>query len=162
MPNPTRARLLVERDNASPDRPLGPTCTVGDCPRATWPEAPFEICPEHYQAVVRHFAALQRAQQHETKRTSKRTVNATSRRARGNAGLVYFVRHGDVVKIGTTQDLTQRLTAIPYDELLATIPGGPDVEGQWHRRFAHLRTRGEWFRDAPELRDAIAAARQSP
>lgn len=39
--------------------------------------------------------------------------------------------------------------------LLATIPGGRAVESSIHKRLAHLRQRGEWFKDCEELRRAI-------
>lgn len=134
------------------------TCSVGTCRRDAWPLAPFDICPEHYQEIARHFAALQRAEAAATRKTAARTITRNSMRAKHDRGIVYFIRFRDLIKIGTTQDLTRRLTAIPHDELLRTVPGGPDTEAQWHLRFRHLHVRGEWFRDEPELREAIAAA----
>jgi hypothetical protein len=70
----------------------------------------------------------------------------------GTAGeVVYFVRAGAAVKIGRTANLAARLralataSAVPL-ELLAAVPGGREREVREHRRWRHLRLRGEWFR----------------
>ena len=79
------------------------------------------------------------------------------------AEVVYYLRFGDRVKIGTTTNLQQRLIAIPHDEVLATEPGGPYVERQRHQQFKHLQVRGgryrEWFAITPELVDHIASVK---
>jgi Meiotically up-regulated gene 113 len=65
--------------------------------------------------------------------------------------VVYFVRAGDAIKIGRTAHLGARLralataSAVPL-ELLAVVPGGRQLEARLHRRWRHLRLRGEWFR----------------
>jgi hypothetical protein len=64
---------------------------------------------------------------------------------------VYFVRAGDAIKIGRTANLAARLRALATAsaaplELLAAVPGGRGREAQEHRRWRHLRLRGEWFR----------------
>jgi hypothetical protein len=78
--------------------------------------------------------------------------------------VVYFIEDAAraLIKIGVTRWPKRRLDSLQIGagtelKLLATTPGEEDVEREWHRRFAHLRTRGEWFRDTPELRAAIAA-----
>jgi Meiotically up-regulated gene 113 len=80
---------------------------------------------------------------------------------RGMAGeLVYFVRAGDAVKIGRTGNLAARLKALATGsavalELLAAVPGGARLEARLHRRWRHLRLRGEWFRADEELLRSI-------
>lgn len=77
--------------------------------------------------------------------------------------VVYYVRFGDRVKIGTSKDLSKRLSHIPHDEVMATEPGGVYVERQRHKQFKHLRAevgRGrEWFTLTPELAEHIAAVK---
>lgn len=86
---------------------------------------------------------------------------------RPNTEVVYYLRFGELVKIGTTRSLISRLAAIPHDELLATEPGGHRLERQRHEQFAHLRatvgTTREWFTLTPELAQHIAdvSARQA-
>ena len=76
---------------------------------------------------------------------------------------VYFIQQGEdgPIKIGFTVDLRKRLVALrtstPHPlRLLLEVPGGEDVERDWHKRFAHVRLNGEWFRPDDELLQAIA------
>ena len=73
--------------------------------------------------------------------------------------LVYFIRLGTRIKIGTTTNLVQRLMQLPVEELLGTIIGGYEMEQELHKRFAQYRVVGEWFVDCPPIRAFIAAAR---
>lgn len=85
------------------------------------------------------------------------------RKAAERPEIVYYIRFGDRVKIGTTKDLAQRLKAIPHDEVMATEPGGPYVEQQRHKQFEHLQVRKgahrEWFDLTPELAEHIAVVK---
>lgn len=78
-------------------------------------------------------------------------------------GVVYYILFGNRIKIGTTTSLRGRLDALPYDEVLATEPGGFDVERMRHDQFADCRVRGEWFEPTPALLAHIAelASRES-
>lgn len=75
--------------------------------------------------------------------------------------VVYFIRRGDRVKIGTTRHLATRLGQHERDGsfvFLGAVRGGHRAEARWHRRFDHLRlTRAEWFAADPELLIAIQA-----
>lgn len=72
---------------------------------------------------------------------------------RSRAGLVYYIRLGDMMKVGFTIDLKARLGGYPpYAEVLATHPGTLDVEAQVLAKFKHLVAHGkEWMRPDPEL-----------
>jgi hypothetical protein len=67
--------------------------------------------------------------------------------------VVYYLRFGDRVKIGTTRDLKARIKAIYHDEVLAVEQGGVAAERMRHLQFAkHIITgQREWFSLAPEL-----------
>jgi hypothetical protein len=71
--------------------------------------------------------------------------------------VVYYLRYRDRVKIGTTRNPRQRLSAIRHEQLLAFEPGGRDVERRRHGEFAEFREGGEWF-TADERLLAHAAA----
>lgn len=59
--------------------------------------------------------------------------------------VVYYMRLGDLVKIGYTSNLENRVAAINPEEVLATEPGGRLLEAQRHKEYAGLRVHGEWF-----------------
>jgi hypothetical protein len=84
-------------------------------------------------------------------------------------GTTYLVERDGWVKVGATRHLTTRLAALREPRgtvhmpegmdptgplvLLATVSG--NVERYLHRRWAHLRGTGEWFRPDAEMRADI-------
>ena len=76
---------------------------------------------------------------------------------------VYYVRTGDHVKIGYSVNLAQRLTALRLhpDAVLATEPGGRELERQRHLEFADERVgRREDFNPSRRLLAHIEAVRE--
>ena len=72
--------------------------------------------------------------------------------------VVYYLRLGDSVKIGTTSNPRQRFAALRHEEVLAFELGGRVVEQQRHAEFADDRLgTSEWFALTPRLRAHIAA-----
>ncbi|HEU0205898.1 MAG TPA: GIY-YIG nuclease family protein [Pseudolysinimonas sp.] len=60
--------------------------------------------------------------------------------------VVYYLRHGDRVKIGTTANPRQRFAAIWHEEVLAFERGDRRLERHRHEQFAVDRFGGsEWF-----------------
>lgn len=83
------------------------------------------------------------------------------RRVRDAQRFVYFIQCDDAVKIGIAVNVASRFMGIQVGSLkpltlLAAVAGGFPEERAVHRRFAHLRVRGEWFSAAPELLTFIA------
>lgn len=80
---------------------------------------------------------------------------------------VYFIQADVVglVKIGCTVSPYKRFNELKNAspvrlrllKLLRVHGKSRDVEAEFHRRFAHLRAHGEWFRPAPELAELIGA-----
>lgn len=71
--------------------------------------------------------------------------------------VVYYLRQGDRVKIGTTANPRQRFAAIWHQEVLAFERGDRRLERQRHDQFAADRFVGsEWFRFSPGLASHIA------
>lgn len=75
--------------------------------------------------------------------------------------VTYFIREGTdgPIKIGKSNNPEKRMRGFQTHhakrlQLLATTKAYE--EGELHRRFAHLRLAGEWFRAEPELLDFIA------
>lgn len=90
---------------------------------------------------------------------------------KGVWGYTYFVRCGDLIKIGHTAIPKLRFPALVRElggriEVLAVIPNELVTEGTAHARFAHLREERELFRIAPDLlefiRDMKAASERTP
>lgn len=79
------------------------------------------------------------------------------------ASIVYYVRRGHLVKIGTTRRARARFHALLPDEVLAWEPGSHKEEKARHTQFATLRVSsvGEYFYLTPELRDHIDSIRQT-
>lgn len=74
--------------------------------------------------------------------------------------LVYYMRMSDLVKIGTTTSIGQRVRALNPQGVMAVEPGGHDEERRRHREFASLRGHGEWFRLDARLGAHIAELRR--
>jgi hypothetical protein len=70
--------------------------------------------------------------------------------------LVYYLRLGDRVKIGTTATPRQRFAALPHDEVLAFERGDRELEQRRHIEFAADRLgASEWFGLSPRLKAHI-------
>lgn len=71
--------------------------------------------------------------------------------------LVYYILFGSRIKIGTSASLRSRLDSLPRGvKVLATEPGGHDVERERHEQFADCRAGGEWFRPTQLLLRHVA------
>lgn len=79
--------------------------------------------------------------------------------ATASVAIVYYIRRGDLIKIGTTVDPVQRFEDLMPDEILAFEPGGYVEETFRHRQFDHLRRRGEHFTPEPELLHHVSQVR---
>lgn len=67
--------------------------------------------------------------------------------------IVYYIRRGTFVKIGTTTQPQKRFAALLPDEILAWEPGGRAEEARRHVQFRRLRANAvaEYFRREEEL-----------
>lgn len=76
--------------------------------------------------------------------------------------IVYYVRRGELVKIGTTVNPVSRLKSLMPDEILAFEPGDRATEQRRHRQFAGCRValKSEYFRQDAKLMEHIAELRR--
>jgi hypothetical protein len=75
-----------------------------------------------------------------------------------HAPLVYFIRNGNRMKIGTTTDLKRRIRtlALREDNVALLVNGDHRVERGFHKQFASLRVGNtEWFDDKDALADYV-------
>lgn len=76
--------------------------------------------------------------------------------------IVYYVRRGELIKIGTTTNPANRLKALMPDEILAFEPGDRATEQRRHQQFSACRVarKSEYFRQDEELTAHIAKLRR--
>ena len=99
----------------------------------------------------------------------QRTPATGAKKFRPEASLVvYFIQCTETkrIKIGYASNIGDRFSSIQIGsptvlKLLATIPGGPDMEAELHFRFEACHLRGEWFNPSPELPNFIAGLEQA-
>jgi hypothetical protein len=82
-------------------------------------------------------------------------------------GYTYFVRNGEAIKIGHTALPKARMMDLQIASpeplnILAIVSNTIIKEADAHRKFAHLRIRGEWFRAESELLEFIATVKGAP
>ena len=78
---------------------------------------------------------------------------------RKHAPLVYFIRNGNRLKIGTTTELKRRIRtlALRAENVVLLMDGGQPLERNLHKQFADLRIGNtEWFAYDGALIDFIA------
>lgn len=132
-----------------------------DClgPRAEW--SPLPLCVKHlreaYLAYAERLQYLKEITPTDREDAAKMPVQPGSF-ADDRDCVVYYVRIGHFVKIGTTVDMAGRMSSLQPDEILATELGGYDLETQRHGQFAHVRApKGrEYFYPTDELLAHIA------
>lgn len=132
------------------------------CDRPSLRDAPFPICVTHtaelYRFIRQHMDAAA-----ETTLSVLETLDTAWNGGRKfkvlGESIVYYVEVGPLIKIGTTTDLERRIAQYPPgSKLLATEPGGREVESKRHYQFQDcLADRREWFHPNPELLSHVAA-----
>jgi hypothetical protein len=77
-------------------------------------------------------------------------------------GCVYFIQgeSGGAIKVGFSTELAKRLSQLQTGfpdtlRLLLAIPGTQDREKAIHKRLSKYWLRGEWYKDTPEVREAM-------
>lgn len=75
--------------------------------------------------------------------------------------VVYYIRNGDLIKIGTSTSVLRRMQTLSVNGLVVVEPGDSRVEHGRHQQFAHLRSHGEWFQLDATLADHLVALRET-
>lgn len=120
------------------------------CDASSLQEMPFPICAKHlseaYAAACEIFATTATAPTIHSQSTARTSV-------------VYYAKVGDLIKIGCTASLKERLGNLPPDAaVLATEPGDRETERRRLAEFEDLRAwRREWFHPGPALLAHIEA-----
>lgn len=158
--------FLAARDNAGPRRSIQRILSLVDTTDPAWP---------HTAAALREFTEAGIGLDESTiplavklgKLRSEKSGDADLQLSSppetlaASGSIVYYLRRGSLIKIGTTADPHSRFRDLLPDEILAYEPGGRPEETARHRQFWHLHERGEYFSDAPDLRGHIARTRSA-
>lgn len=128
-------------------------CSQRDCAGAAVPGSPVPLCPTHLRQVYEFAEDVVR------ERWTEAVAEASSIAAYELAAKppvtvpswVYFIRKGDLIKIGYSTEPAIRFRTLRPDEVLAVIPGSMRDEQRCHAAFAHLREHHEYFRPGPDL-----------
>ena len=131
--------------------PTSGVCAQPGCAAEADQAAPVELCSRHLRLA---FAFVLEAERPDlADKADAQPYWAPEARA---TGWVYFIRLGDLVKIGYSRNPTQRFYALQPSEVLHLEPGTMADERRCHVAFDHLRVEGELFRPDPDLLAFIA------
>lgn len=151
MGSAARARAAADGSSAALGEALAAECCIPDCGEGVYEGAPLPICARHYLVIARDYEA--QLFRNPSRDAPMPEVDTPARRE-----YVYFIRFRDAIKIGVSHDVPRRLKELPWDEVLAVVPGSHWLERDWHRRFAGQRINGEWFKVTDGLLEAIKDA----
>jgi hypothetical protein len=93
-------------------------------------------------------------------RVEARAIRDVERRKPTSMGQIYYVRVNDLIKVGWTSKLAERVRSYgPDAELLANYPATRSDEAALHRQLAPSRYRGrEWYSDTDIVQAFITEA----
>ena len=97
-------------------------------------------------------------------KTHRSQIKPKKRRKTPNikGSVIYFIQCADFIKIGFSTNVHRRFYTIQNGNphtltILKTIPGTKEDEKRFHKRFAHLRVRNEWFKFTGSLKKYLDA-----
>jgi hypothetical protein len=129
-----------------------------DCNRPVVHDAPLPLCARHLQEAFLFVSDCIDAFRLADGRPD--LVFSQMPPKEDRSSVIYYVRIGYHIKIGTTVDLTTRMNSLMPDHFLATEPGDRDLERRRHDQFRHLLAKGrEYFNPGPDLLAHIASLR---
>lgn len=140
-----------------------PTCAVADCIASPEITEPIPLCFAHMLHVVSLAMpqVVRAAASSSPDTVALRMLPVDIEKllaASAHDSIVYFIRNGDRVKIGTTRNLRGRVSGLSLrpDNVLFAVSGGVQVERALHDRFAELRIGDtEWFQFVQPIADFI-------
>lgn len=114
------------------------------CDSPSMKDAPFPICAHHAIKLYKHM--LEAVQARVLPKPFSKSGTYTARQAKHQAAVaeqsvVYYVRIHDHIKIGYTTNVKRRVAELRVnkDAVLATEPGGRELEADRHKQFADIR-----------------------
>lgn len=138
-----RAILIANPELAeAPTVDTGHLCSITNCGRDAFYLTPLRICGTHATAI---WHAVEQ---------SRAPVEPNPIPPPPESGHIYFVKIGDLVKVGWSSRLIERLKQYGASaEVLVHYPATRSDEALLHQQLEPSRAKGaEWYRDDPILR----------
>jgi hypothetical protein len=112
------------------------------------------------RAVIAGEREHEKSRRHDEKVVTFRALIKAAAPSHHHPAVVYYMRMGDLVKIGTSTNIRSRIATLNTQGVMAVEPGSYAVERERHAQFAHLRGHGEWFILGEDLAAHIADVRE--
>lgn len=131
-----------------------------DCFGAVPEGAPVPMCLMHLRAAFQFYADYLETVEEDTddvrQDVAKMPVRSHPTRS-DRLSVVYYIRIGNHIKIGTTADFASRMSTLQPDEILAVELGDRALERERQSQFVRWRAaKGrEYFEPSPELMEHI-------
>lgn len=124
------------------------TCCWPHCENRSWFEIELPLCQKH--AARTHLVVGDMVPKTVDEKRAVRSRAASTRE-----GVIYFMEYGELIKIGFTTNLAERLYKIRgrgvLGKVLATVPGTMRDEKAVLMRFGEHWEHGEYYRPGPSL-----------
>lgn len=131
-------------------------CCMPDCTRPVATDFEFPVCSSHARRVYRAVKDMLDSADLMTRIASAGPPKGKVQQGRGvMAGHVYFAQSGDLIKIGWSSNVPQRMRDLGTKPI-HLIPGTMQDEKAMHHRFGAQWERGELFRNEGALADFLA------
>jgi hypothetical protein len=131
------------------------TCALPHCTRPRAEEVTIQLCERH---IAKAWAAFYLLRGIEAPEPVPEERDLYSKDAQGT---IYVVRSGDLIKIGWTSNLVERLVTVNADAVLFYAAGTRAQEAEIQLRCnAHLAKGNEWFHDTPSMRALVDEIRE--
>lgn len=139
------------------------------CAKLAYNNVPVALCFDHAFSVYMSISSsvgmnlrnIHEAMERDAKGETDK--DAARREAYAEQAQVYYIRIGDHIKIGFTQNLLERISGLRVDasDVLAAEPGGRAKERERHLQFADIRIgKRENFERTADLLTHIAKVRR--
>lgn len=118
-----------------------PMCGHGRCTADVMPDIDVQLCERH---LAKAWAAFELITGNPEPAAQENPIPDTH--STNIPGAIYFIRVGDLLKIGWTSDVAGRFRQLSPDAVIHIEAGTKADERDYHRQFAeHLVHGREWF-----------------
>jgi len=146
-PDEIELEILTREWRSSPAQRLIFDWTVRAADLGFSPDDP-DILRRCIKAGVKEFESMEAMGE---RVATYRALRSERRAAVGHAPVVYYMRIGNLVKIGTSRSIGARFAALNAEGIMAVEPGTADLEAERHALFADLHSHLEYFHLADPL-----------